>query len=76
MSPLRIITGALAFWLIISAIQVMRGVTRQRLATIRQAKNKKDLDQEQEKAYRKVMNFQLLKVVVAAGLLFLLANYL
>ena len=76
MSILRIITGTIAVWLIISAIQVMRGVTRYRMETIRQSKSKKDLDQEQEKEYRKVMNFQLIKVAISAVLFVILAYYL
>ena len=76
MSILRIITGTIAVWLIISAIQVMRAVTKHRMETIRQPKSKKDLDQKQEKEYRKVMNFQLIKVAISAVLFVLLAYYL
>ena len=76
MSILRILTGAIAFWLIISAIQVMRAVTKHRIETIRQSKSKKSLDEKQEKEYRKVMNFQLIKVAISAALLILLANYM
>ncbi len=76
MSILRIIAGVAAFWLIISAIQVMRAVTKHRIETIRQSNSEAGLDKEQEKEYRKVMNFQLIKVAISALLLFLLANYL